>query len=371
MLTTISDYTPAVFAVNNEYQIMLPVKKPCTFWIKIGSRCFYDDSNGIMRSNTDIHRVSIPIDLLDSEKKYSVCYQVVEERKPYFSTMGEIEEIEFIFHPVKQENIRIYHISDAHGMADSVIKAAKTFIKYKGGIDLLILNGDILDHSGSKSNFMIIYNIITNITHGEIPVVFSRGNHDLRGFCAENISEYTPTRFGYSYYSFRVGNLWGLSLDCGEDKTDDNEEYSGTICCHDFRLKETEYIKSIIKNADKEYNQKGVEHRIIISHIPFTYINEEPFDIEKELYKEWVILINEHIKPEYMLSGHLHIVDIDKPDSERDSFGMNFPVIVGSKIDFETKYFIGCGLICSKEGTTVIFNDHNKIISEEQLKKNN
>ena len=34
--------------------------------------------------------------------------------------------------------------------------------------------------------------------------------------------------------TFRLGNLWGILLDCGEDKNDDRPEYGGTICCHAF-----------------------------------------------------------------------------------------------------------------------------------------
>ena len=41
---------PAVFAVGNEYQIMVPVKSELLFWVSVGDQAFYDHINGIMRS---------------------------------------------------------------------------------------------------------------------------------------------------------------------------------------------------------------------------------------------------------------------------------------------------------------------------------
>ena len=72
--------------------------------------------------------------------------------------------------------------------------AAKAF----GDIDFLILNGDILDHSGDPSKFANIYIICSEITGGNIPVVFSRGNHDLRGNYAEKFADYIENKDAFS-----------------------------------------------------------------------------------------------------------------------------------------------------------------------------
>lgn len=127
------------------------------------------------------------------------------------------------------------------------MSAGKAF----GAIDFLILNGDIIDHSGSVENFDEIYEIIEELTGGSIPVVFSRGNHDLRGVCAEKLAEYTPVDNGNSYYTFTLGSIWGILLDCGEDKIDAHPEYGNTVCCHAFREEETEYLKQVIENKRK------------------------------------------------------------------------------------------------------------------------
>ena len=56
---------PTVCAVGREYQIMVPVTKPTLMWCEVGGQIFYDESNGIVRSDTDVHRLIVPQELLD------------------------------------------------------------------------------------------------------------------------------------------------------------------------------------------------------------------------------------------------------------------------------------------------------------------
>ena len=231
--------SPAVFAVGNNYQIMVPVTKPSLFWVEVDGKRYCDEQNGIMRSICTIHRVTVPQQVLDKAGKYTVCEREIIDRKPYFPETEETVETEFNFYPVPCEKPRVYHIADTHNMVNEPVKAAETF----GNIDLLILNGDIPDHSGAIENYDVIYEIIAKITKGEKPTVFSRGNHDLRGYFAESMAEYTPNDKGNTYYSFRVGSIWGIVLDCGEDKDDSHAEYGFTVSCHDFRKRQIEFIK--------------------------------------------------------------------------------------------------------------------------------
>ncbi len=201
------------------------------------------------------------------------------------------------------------------------------------------------------------YEMASRITKGRIPVVLARGNHDTRGRYAEMFSEHFPRRTGNSYYTFRLGNIWGLVLDCGEDKEDTHPEYGGLVCCHDFREKETAYIKQVICQAKEEYDEPDVAHRIVICHIPFTTLGEKDFDIERETYAEWVGLLREHIKPEMILCGHVHTWEIYNCGSERDAFGQSCPTVVGSEraTAGEEIYLAGTGLEFSPAGIDVTF----------------
>lgn len=358
---------PSVFAVGNTYQIMVPVSSETLMWVKIGENCYYDHSNGIMRSRVTVHRITVPMEELDNACEYKVCYRKVIERKPYFTETEEVMEQTFKFFPVNGKKIRAYHISDAHNLTDSPVKAAKKFEDLYGRIDFLILNGDIPDHSGDINNFDNIYEIVSQITGGNKPTVFARGNHDTRGVFAENIADYTPTDNGNSYYSFKLGNIWGIILDCGEDKADSHPEYGNTVCCSFFRKMQTEYLRYIIENSDSQYEADDVIHKLVVAHNPFTKRYAEPFNIEEELYAYWVKLLRENVKPHIMICGHTHKLEIDMPNTELDNFGQPCPVVVGSTIRKNDNYFAGAGFIFEDGKITVVFNDDKKIIREEIL----
>lgn len=349
---------PTVFALKDTYQIFIPFSREAIVWIRIGNEFYYDDANGMLRSGTNIHRVEVPMAELDAAEAYTLCWRCMIERKPYFPTSEEEKELTFPFRPVpKTGEIHIYHVSDAHNLEDPVIRAGSFF---GDRLDLLVLNGDLPNHSGCVENFNTIYRLSSALTGGECPVVFARGNHDIRGICAETFGNYTPTHNGKTYYTFRAGSLWGIVLDCGEDKPDSNPEYGHTVCFHAFREAETRWLRSVIGNAQEEYLAEGVTRRLLISHVPFSYIQKPPFDIEQDLYREWCRLLREEIKPDLALHGHLHITEVWFPHGERDHLGQPCPAVIGSK-PYKKKdapsHFTGAAITLKGTTTRVVFTD--------------
>ncbi|MBE6689333.1 MAG: hypothetical protein E7588_08705 [Ruminococcaceae bacterium] len=359
---------PAVFAVNDSYQIMVPVNCETLMWVKVGEETFYDHSNGIIRSAVTTHRISVPMELLDREKKYTVCWRKIIERKPYFTQTEEEEQESFDFFPVTAENPRCYHISDAHNMVEQPVKACETYMKECGKIDFLILNGDVPDHSGKIENFDAFYQIAQRITHGNIPVVLSRGNHDMRGIYAEKLADYTPTDNGRSYFTFRLGAIWGILVDCGEDKDDSHDAYGHTNCCHHFRNEQTKFIRQVIKNAETEYAAPGVKHKLVISHVPFSYIQQEPFDIEQDIYREWCTLLRENVKPDIMICGHMHAHMVGKPGGEFDHVGQPCTMVVASNPDLRNFKYNAAGFEFTSNSINAVFtNDDGEITHKYSL----
>ena len=361
--------SPVVFAVGNEYQISIPVNESCVMWVKIGGECYYDESNGVLRSYTELHKISVPMSILDKEKQYTVCFRRVIERKPYFSELDDVREQTFAFYPVESECVRTFNVADSHGMVNETVTAVKTFEASYGKLDFLILNGDVIDHSGDIKNFDAIYEICSLITRGEIPVVFSRGNHDTRGIYAEKIADYTPTRNGFSYFTFRIGHVWGIVLDCGEDKIDSHEEYGNTICCHYFRKRETEYLESVIKNAEDEYDAEGVSLKLVIAHSPFTRKFPYPFNIEEDIYSRWAQLLRDSVKPNLMICGHTHKFSIDLPGGEKDYLGQPCTVAVASQPKKSEGYYAAGGFVLGKDEVKIVFVDSEENIIEENTVK--
>ncbi|MBQ8858325.1 MAG: metallophosphoesterase [Clostridia bacterium] len=357
--------TPIVYAVGKNYEILVPVTAETVMWVEVGGESFYDDSNGILRSGSSTHKMRVPAALLDEEKKYTVCYRVINERKPYFTDAGELQQYSSVFRPVEGTPVHIYHIADAHNRVKEPVAAAAIF---RGKLDLLVLNGDIPNHSGDIAYFTTIHEIAAELTDGEIPVVFSRGNHDTRGIYAEKIEDHTPTDCGRSYFTFRVGHVWGMVLDCGEDKPDGNAEYGHTICCADFRRRETRFIRDVIARAGEEYEQEGVRNRLVISHVPFAEKFEPPFNIEEDTYAEWCRLLREHVKPQLMLCGHMHRAYISPVGGERDHKGQPCPVVVGSQLTNKPTPFFGAALTLREDGCNVKFtSDGGEVSLDEDI----
>ena len=317
---------PVVYAVGNEYQIMALVKQdlPVVMWVEVNGKSYYDASNGILRSARSSHRMTVPQSELNAAKEYTLCCHVLTKRKAYFTQTEPLQKKTYKFRPLeKTENIKFFMLGDCHNR----VKAPIAVTQYYGkDLDLLILNGDILDRSEKYSDLINLFKVAGGATNGEIPVVYARGNHEPRGVMAEELEYYSPLRNGYSYFTFRVGPIWGIALDCGEDKPDGHDAYGHTIACHPFRLEETEYLKSVIANADKEYNAPDVKYRLVVCHIPFIRGN-----FEADIYREWCKLLRENVKPNLMLSAHYHRLKVVRPGDEWDKNGIPCTVVIGSR----------------------------------------
>ena len=368
ILTDVMPYHPAVFAMGEVYQILIPLAQEAILRVEVGEKCFYDDMCGVLRSSHLIHRVEIPMSELDAAGAYTVIYQAILDRKAYFPEMEEEVRLTFAFRPLPKEGrINIYHLSDTHNLVEEPLAAGSYFGEE---LDLLILNGDIPNHAGKHQHLETVFKLASGMTKGNLPILCSRGNHDTRGRCAEDFLSYVPHKNGKTYYTVRMGKVWALILDCGEDKNDDHPEYGGTTCFHPFRLAETEFIRDVVKNAEKEYLAEGVEHRLVVCHIPFTFSKGvEPFDIEKELYAEWARLLREEIRPELMICGHRHQTEIWEVGGKMDSYGQACPVIIGSKPirhkETKEKEFIGCAITLDGDRAKVVFNHHSGEIRKE------
>ena len=359
-------YTPAVFAVGNTYQIMAVTEKELLYFVEVNGKRYYDHSNGVLRSKTRVHRAVVPMAELDAAASYAVGYRLVKNRKGDFSETGEIDRLEFAFRGVPDTGkINIYQISDSHQKPVFPHRAGQYYGKE---LHLLIINGDTYDYCNRESDFDYLYSLIESVTQGEIPVVFAKGNHDNKGVLAEKLEAYTPIGNGRSYYTFRLGRIWGLVLDCGENCVDESPEYGNTVCHHEFRLEETAFIKDVIARAKEEYLADGVEIRIIVSHCAITNVREKPFDIEVDIYREWVNLINENIRPDFIISGHLHITAVSYPGDALDTLGQSCPVIIGANpVGWQTGVlsdFIGCAVELESEQVRVLFTDSSLKVVE-------
>ena len=66
---------PTVYAVGSDYVITVPVNEPCLMWVGVGNEEYYDDSNGILRSSRLTHKMTVPMEQLDRERRYTVRWR--------------------------------------------------------------------------------------------------------------------------------------------------------------------------------------------------------------------------------------------------------------------------------------------------------
>ncbi len=335
---------PCVYVVGNEYQIVINTLAFGKCWVEAGGRIYNDSVGGLIRTETLVHRVTVPMDVLDNARSYRVCFRALPERKPYFPELGELQYRDYAFKPVDCSHpLNVYILADTHSSVDEPAKAASCF---GDDLDLLIMNGDVPTACQTHEDIRSIFDITSAVTHGGIPVVFARGNHDYRGQYALDLPQYIGNRNGDTWFTFRIGSIWGIVLDCGEDKVDDHAEYGGLVDCHEMRLSETRFIEEVIANAESEYAAPGVENRLVITHLPFcaacVHGGNETFNIETELFGKWTHLLNE-MKPHAMISGHMHFTKVALPYTPDVRMDAEFPIIICSEPH------IGKGKECTRE----------------------
>ena len=157
-----------------------------------------------------------------------------------------------------------------------------------------------------------------------------------------------------------------MVLDCAEDKPDDHEEYGHTICCEAFRRRESRWLEAVAAN-EKEYTDPSIKYRLVVAHNPFTERRVPPFNIEEATFAHWGELLRDRIKPNLMLSGHVHRCYVSYPGGERDAHCQPCPIVASSRLSKEDTEFFVCGAITLDGNTaTVRFVDNCGIVTAEE-----
>ena len=355
---------PSVYAVGDEYRVCVPTTAECTMWVECAGRAHYDHANGILRSGRPVHMASLPQRDLDRAKSYAVCLRPIVERKPYYTQTGEVQRLEVKgFRPCapRRGTLRLLNVADTHSFVDGPVGAARGLAAPP---DLLLLNGDIPEDCGSPERMAVPHLIAGRITGGAYPCVFARGNHDLRGVFAEQYAELTPTDAGRSYYEFRAGPVWGLALDTGEDKVDGCAEYGHTVCCEAFREEEEAWLRGVVRRGPP----RGAKWRLLVCHNPFPHRIRPPFDIEQPRWRRWCRMLAK-VRPQAMLTGHLHECWLEPPGGAHDDHGAPCPVVCSSLVDKGAGAYT-CGAVGIGEDGSVrvrFVNERGETTGEERI----
>ncbi len=100
---------------------------------------------------------------------------------------------------------------------------------------------------------------------GSRPLMFARGNHELRGPFARELFEYVPTIEGRYYYARDAGPVHLVVVDTGEDKPDDTNVYALLNKTSPYRADELEWLRGHFKTDPRV---RTAPFRIVAMHQP-------------------------------------------------------------------------------------------------------
>jgi len=290
-------YGAVVYAVEDDYQIVFSTSDSAVAWVEIGGECYYDLYAGSMRSVDRVHKVEVPQSVLDAAGGYTVCAQQMIYRGPFGGYKGKTISQSYAFRPVDaSDGLNYFALSDVH---ESVAAAAKTATAED--TDFIVLIGDLISMVETEQDAQLANDLAHRITGGEIPVIYARGNHEVKGEYSEVLYKYVGSKNQEYYYWVTLGtDVYAVVLDMGEDHEDDWWEYYGTAQFDLYRAAQTDFLRQELEAG--RYEDYG--YRMAVCHIPIPYVDKHGYFEQTRL--DWTALLNE-MDMDISLSGHKHV----------------------------------------------------------------
>ena len=298
---------------------------PCQSWVEFGEEAGKTDRRaeteyaGLAGGCETIHAIALKG--LDSGKKYyyRICSRVIEKFDPYNVVFGKtytspVYSFKTTGNNAKQASFIVFN--DIHDRPESFEKLLKW--RDSNEIDFMLLNGDIFSHMTGEDQ--IVRNLLNPISKisPEIPLVFTRGNHETRGNFARNLPDYFNCHEKGYYYSFGAGPVHCIVLDSGEDKYDDDKEYFGLVNFDPYRRAQREWLKKEVQK--KEF--LDAKFRVVFCHIPPYYSGGRHGTLHCR--EAWGDIFNQ-AGIDLLIAGHTHVYGIHQKVVGQH----NYPIVTG------------------------------------------
>ena len=308
---------PAVFMVEDTYQISFATDTTGYAWVEVGGKKYNDATSGLMDWNVKYHKITVPQSALNSAKSYKICFRSLTERPAYDPVPGSTVSRTYPFTPAPNNPV-LYCASDQHGDQTYANKIAG----YQS-FDVYVIGGDYTGTAVADTDLKKLLDIAGDVTKGTKPVIYSRGNHEIRGAYSNDLYRLAPTNEKNGmYYTISMANVFGIVLDGGEDKSDAHEAVGGSVDFEAYRKEQTQWLRELL--ASREWEKYPV--RIAFCHIPMSFYNSEDF---QAVYKDWTLLLNQ-MGISLMISGHSHNSVLYAPTASRYKYAANYSTIVVS-----------------------------------------
>ena len=297
--------------------------QPCFAWLEIIDdnqsvvKTIYQVEDGMRNANVDHYKFTV------SNQENNFTYRVVakeikkfEAYKIEYGKTIQSESIKTNLPQKDQESINCLILNDIHENKDSYgLLYNKSTLATK---DFVFINGDSFHYVTTVNDLTDkLLKPVTSSFAKNTPFLMVRGNHETRGSFAREFKRYFDYKDNKFYQAFKMGPIYWIVLDSGEDKPDTHEVYGGTVDYDNYRLEQKEWLEQILKSKER----KSAKHTIVVTHIPFHHSDDWHGTIHnKECFHE----ILQKNKVDAVISGHTHKHGFFPPNSEH-----NYYVIIG------------------------------------------
>ena len=289
-------YEPVVYAVEDTYQIVFSTNHPATAWVEIGGESYYDLYAGSMKSKDTVHKITVPQEKLDAARAYSIHAEKMIYRGPFGGFKGKEISKAYTFRPVNTDDGLVYYtMTDVHHARKGAVAAALAV----ENLDFLVILGDSVGMADYEKDAQFSNLLAHDVTGGQIPVVYARGNHEIKGAYAESLYKYVGSKNESFYYWFTLSDVFGITLDLGEDHDDGWWEYYGTDRFALYHDEQAQFLRELAQTKPYE----GYGYTLVACHIPIQFVNSRKDHVEVKA--AWTELLNE-IQPDLAVYGHQH-----------------------------------------------------------------
>ncbi len=313
--------------------------------------------NGLVKANTRIHEIELNGLKPGTTYFYRIASKQILQFQPYKVVYGETiysKVFQFKTMDEQADEASWLILNDIHDVRESY--GHLIGLNNNQPYDYVFLNGDMYDDLENENQVIdLMIKPCAEIFAAQKPMIFVRGNHDIRGQYAREMLDYFSFPKG-PYFTYRHGPVFVIVLDTGEDKEDAAAVYAGLVDCEAFRKKQAAWLETVFQSDV----YKTAPFKVVKMHIPTHYTNGGKGELHcRELFTP---LFNRY-KVELGISGHTHKHGVYPPNEQHQ-----YPLVIGGGPKPGTRTLIKVNAN-SKELKLQMLDDSGKQVGEYIVKR--
>ena len=303
---------PMVIDDGGGYSVVFATSAPGTGFIEYEYEGreykVYDEVTGRIKGSTVVHSVRVPYEHLNGND-YRVGSMRVLEEYAYGSRTGRtITSETYTFTPCTGEEQTYLCISDWHILNGRALDA----VEKVGDYDAVLYLGDglpELQREVEAAEYIVKFG--GDISGGEMPVVYLRGNHETRGAYASELAG--MLKMEEFYYEAEMGDYRIIVLDSGDDKNDYHPEYGGLADYAAYREEMADWLDGLEEDGRKT---------IALSHSPAVGLNHGIYvDEPEDELRARIFGRLEELGVSLLIGGHVHECYLNLNDGSGEMIG--------------------------------------------------